>query len=158
VLNDQHSLFISLFLAMCLKIAPFPHIIGRLNPDWILLMLIYWTLALPSQQGILNAWIIGLLTDVLVGCSLGEHALIYVLIVYTCIILHKRLRQFPMFQQMLFIFSCLFSAQVITFWLESINPSQLSPDFSISFWLSILTGTLIWPFINPALHFIRHIR
>ena len=153
---------------MCLKVAPLPHAIGRINPDWVLLVLIYWALALPYQQGIFYAWLTGLLTDVLVGCSLGEHSLIYVFIVYTCIFFHKRLRQFPVIQQMLFVFSCLLVSQVIIYWLESINldiqapnvrienPLQLSPNFSLSFWLSILTGTLIWPLINPALHFIRH--
>ncbi|MCK5898184.1 MAG: rod shape-determining protein MreD [Methylococcales bacterium] len=154
---------------MCLKVAPFPHFIGRLNPNWVLLVLIYWTLILPYQQGILKAWLTGLLTDVLVGCSLGEHTLIYVCVIYVCIIFHKRLRQFPMLQQMVFIFFCLLVAQMTIFWLESIrvaikmsslvikNPVQTSPEFSISFWLSILTGTLIWPVINSSLDFIRHL-
>ncbi|MCK5729175.1 MAG: rod shape-determining protein MreD [Methylococcales bacterium] len=154
---------------MCLKIAPFPHFIGRLNPDWVLLVLIYWSLALPSQHSIMKVWLTGLLTDVLVGCSLGEHTLIYVLIIYICILFHQRLRQFPMLQQMIFIFFCLSIAQIAIFWLESMrigtpmtpfsikNPIQLNSNFSISFWLSILTGTLIWPFINASLHFVRHL-
>jgi len=167
MLNDYQNLVFTLILAMCLRIAPFPQVINHLNPDWVLLVLIYWSLALPYQQGIINAWVTGLLTDVLIGCPLGEHALIYSLIIYTCIRLHKRLRQFPLFQQMVFIFSCLLITQIMIFWLESIqgkiqinggfnnNTLYITRYFSISFWLSILTGTLIWPFINPILHFIR---
>ncbi len=169
MLNDQQYLVSTLLIAMCLKIAPLPHFIGRLNPDWVLLVLIYWSLALPYQHSLMKTWLTGLLTDVLVGCSLGEHTLIYVLIIYICIIFHKRLRQFPMLQQMMFVFFCLLVAQIAIFWLESMrvgtqmtnfpakNPTQLDPDFSISFWLSILTGTLMWPFINTSLHFARHL-
>ncbi|MDQ7090899.1 MAG: rod shape-determining protein MreD [Methylococcales bacterium] len=169
MLNDYQNLILTLVLAMCLRVAPFPQVINHLNPDWVLLILIYWSLALPYQQGIVNAWFTGLLTDVLIGGPLGEHALIYVLVIYVCILLHKRLRQFPLFQQMAFIFSCLLVARVMVFWIGSMQgtiqiESILSRESrqivirhsSLSFWLSILTGTLVWPFINPVLHFIRH--
>jgi len=167
MLSDYQNLVLTLILAMCLRIAPFPQAISHLNPDWVLLVLIYWSLALPYQQGVVNAWVIGLLTDVLIGCPLGEHPLIYSLIIYACIMLHKRLRQFPLFQQMAFIFSCLLITQMLVFWLESMQGTtqisrvfggdtlQITRHFSMSFWLSILTGTLVWPFINPVLHFIR---
>ncbi len=169
MMNDYKNLILTLILAMCLRIAPFPLVISHLNPDWVLLLLIYWSLALPYQQGVVNAWLVGLLTDVLIGCPLGEHALVYVLIVYVCITLHKRLRQFPLLQQMVFIFSCLLIAQIIVFWVESMrgvtkissmfggDALKMTRHFSMSFWLSILTGTLVWPFINPILHFIRHV-
>jgi rod shape-determining protein MreD len=167
MLSDYQNLIFTLVLAMCLRIAPFPQVISHLNPDWVLLVLIYWSLALPYQQGVVSAWVIGLLTDVLIGCPLGEHALIYSLIIYTSIMLHKRLRQFPLFQQMVFIFSCLLITQMMVFWLESMQGTtqiasvfggdtfKVTRHFSMSFWLSILTGTLVWPFINPVLHFIR---
>jgi rod shape-determining protein MreD len=167
MLSDYQNLIFTLILAMCLRIAPFPQIISHLNPDWVLLVLIYWSLALPYQQGVVNAWLIGLLTDVLIGCPLGEHALIYALIIYACIMLHKRLRQIPLLQQMVFIFSCLLVTQMMVFWLESIQGTtqiasvfggdtlQVTRHFSMSFWLSILTGTLVWPFIIPVLHSIR---
>jgi len=169
MLTDYQRFFLTLILAMCLRIAPFPQIISNLNPDWVLLVLIYWSLALPYQQGVVHAWLIGLLTDVLIGCPLGEHALVYVLIIYVCIRLHKRLRQFPLLQQMVFIFSCLFVAQIMVFWVESMqgvtkiasvfggDTFQIRRHFSMSFWLSIFSGTLVWPFINPVLHFIRHL-
>ncbi|NOQ35828.1 MAG: rod shape-determining protein MreD [Methylococcaceae bacterium] len=152
MLNNHQNLVLTIALAMCFKIAPFPHAIRNLNPDWILLVLIYWSLALPYQQGVFNAWAIGLLTDVLTGRSLGEHALIYALVIYVCIKLHKRLRQFPLLQQTAFILVCLLVAQIIVFWVESMRgPAR----FSTSFWLPVLTGTLFWPFVNPVINFIR---
>ncbi len=37
------------------------------NPDWIVLVLIYWSIALPERFGVFTACAIGLLSDVLTG-------------------------------------------------------------------------------------------
>ena len=86
---------LTLVLAMCLRIAPWPGAIAAFNPDWVLLTLIYWSLAVPERVGIFHAWTFGLLTDVLTGRLLGQYALAYSLVIYICLKLHKRLRQFP---------------------------------------------------------------
>lgn len=153
MLNNHQNLVLTLILAMCLRVAPLPQAINSLNPDWILLVLIYWSLALPYQQGVFNAWTVGLFTDVLTSRPLGEHALVYALVIYFCIRLHKRLRQFPLLQQTVFVFLCLLLSRVIIFWIESM---QGPTYFSVSFWFPVFTGTLLWPFINPLLHFIRN--
>lgn len=152
-LNNQQSFLLTMALAMCLRAAPFPHPLHIINPDWVLLMLIYWTLMLPYRKGVFHAWSIGLLTDVLMGRTLGEYALIYALISYFSIKLHKRLRQFPLIQQSLFIFGCLLLAQLLVFLIENI---ERPTGFSAVFWLPVLTGTLFWPLIHPVLRFIRN--
>jgi rod shape-determining protein MreD len=141
-----------MILAMSLRIVPFPHLVRVLNPDWVLLVMIYWTLALPYRKGIFTAWSIGLLTDVLTGRLLGEYALIYTLITYCSIALHKQLRQFPLVQQSLFIFACLLTAKLLTFIIETMKGS---PHFSVEFWYPVASGTLLWSFVHPTLHFIR---
>ncbi len=139
---------------MCLRVVPVPYPVNAINPDWVLLTLIYWTLMLPYRKGVFNAWSVGLLTDVLMGRNLGEYALIYALIGYFCINLHKQLRQYPLIQQSVFIFISLLLAQLLIFLIENI---QSPTPFSVVFWLPVITGTLCWPLIHPALHFIRSI-
>jgi rod shape-determining protein MreD len=153
-LSNQQSFLLTICLAMCLRILPVPHLINVINPDWVLLILIYWTLMLPYRKGVFNAWSIGLLTDVLMGRTLGEYALIYAIVGYFCIKLHKRLRQFPLIQQSVFIFVCLLLAQILIFLIENI---QSPTGFSAVFWLPVITGTVCWPLIHPALHFVRNI-
>lgn len=109
---------------------------------------------LPYRKGVFHAWTIGLLTDVLMGRALGEYALIYAIISYFSIKLHKRLRQFPLLQQSVFIFACLLLAQLMVFLIENMQSPTV---FSAAFWLPVLTGTLFWPLIHPVLHFIRSI-
>ena len=154
MLTNHQNFLLTIIFAMCLRIAPLPASLIHLNPDWVLLMLIYWSLALPYQQGVFNAWIVGLFTDILMGRALGEHALIYALLIYICITLHKRLRQYPLLQQSMFIFSCLLGGQIMIFWIESI---QGVTRFALSAWLPVITGTLCWPLIKPSLQFIRNL-
>ncbi len=153
--NKQQNLngyFISLFLAMSMNIAQFPEVVKSINPDWVLLVLIYWTLAIPEKLGVFNAWVVGILIDVLTGRLLGQHALAYALISYACLKLHKRLRLYPIPQQALFIFFCLFCSQILVFWIENIqSPTQ----FDLVFWLPAFTGTFIWPVIFFVLRIVR---
>ncbi|WP_333877861.1 rod shape-determining protein MreD [Methylobacter sp.] len=143
---------LTIIIAMCLRIVPWPGFLSSINPDWVLLVLIYWTVAVPERIGIFHAWTVGLLTDVLTGRVFGQYALAYTLIVYFCLILHKRLRQFPLPQQGLFIFFCLLFSQMLLFWLKNIqHPAQLHT----SFWLPVFIGTLCWPLIYTALRRVR---
>jgi rod shape-determining protein MreD len=137
---------------MILRIAAWPEFVQNLNPDWILLVLIYWSLAAPEKVGIFNAWFVGLLTDVLTYRMLGQHALAYSLGIYMCLNLHKRLRYFPLFQQALFIFTVLFISQALLFWTENIHRP---PRLEAIFWLPVLTGTLSWPLVYTTLRKIR---
>ncbi|MEO1898466.1 MAG: rod shape-determining protein MreD [Methylococcales bacterium] len=139
-------------LAMCLKVLPLPDYLSRLNPDWVLLILIYWTLAVPERMGVFNAWCVGIIVDVLTGRLLGQQALVYALVSYTCLKFHKRLRQYPLLQQSLFVFFSLLFAQVLIFWIERIDSTT---EFTLIFWLPVLVGTVLWPMIYVVLRFIR---
>lgn len=153
--NKQAGLqayFVTILVAMSFKILPLPVMLSNINPDWVLLALIYWTLAIPEKLGVFNAWIVGLLVDVLTGRFLGQNALAYALISYACLKLHKRLRQYPVPQQSLFIFGGLLLSQVLSFWIESI---QGSAKFTIAFWLPVFMGTLFWPLVYSVLRYIR---
>ena len=153
-LSNQQSFVLTISIAMCLRVVAMPHFINSINPDWVLLVLIYWTLMLPYRKGVFTAWSVGLLTDVLTGRALGEYALIYALVSYFCIKSHKRLRFLPLMQQSIFVFICLLAAQIVLFILENIQNAAV---FSAVFWLPVIVGTVFWPFIYPALHFIRSI-
>jgi rod shape-determining protein MreD len=154
-LNNQQNFLFTLIAAMGLRIAPFPHFLSILNPDWVLLALIYWTLMQPYQNGVFTAWTVGLFTDVLTGRVLGEYALIYALISYFSIAGHKRLRQYPLIQQSIYIFVCLLIAQLTVFVIES---AQSPSRFSAWYWLPVLTGTLAWSFIHTLLRLLRNLR
>jgi rod shape-determining protein MreD len=153
--NNRYArvrIVITLVLAMALRILPLPDVLALLNPDWVLLSLIYWALAVPERVGIFYAWSFGLLTDVLFGRLFGQYALAYSLVIYLCLKLHKRLRQFPLIQQALFIFFCLLLSQLLLFFIKNAqHPAQLQANF----WLPVFTGTFSWPLVYTTLRFVR---
>ena len=156
-MNNSYSamrIFITLLVAMCLRIAPLPEILAPLNPDWVLLVLIYWSLAIPERVGIAHAWCLGILVDVLLGRHFGQNALIYSLIIYACLVWHRQLRQFPVVQQSAFIFLCLLLSQLLLFWFKNV---QAAMQISGAFWLPILSGTVLWPFIYQLMRSIRRL-
>jgi rod shape-determining protein MreD len=145
-------IFITLLIGMCLRILPLPENLALLNPDWGLLILIYWGLAIPERVGIGYAWLFGILTDVLMGRLFGQYALSYSLIIYMVIIWHKQLRQFPFTQQSIFIFVSLLISQSLLFWFENIKaPAQLHGTF----WLPVLSGTVCWTLVYHVMRFVR---
>ncbi len=154
MINRHGGLVIVLTLAvgLALRILPLPELFRLLNPDWPLLILIYWCIALPDRAGIGTAWFLGLFADVITGQLLGQQALVYSLIIYGCLRFHQRLRLFPMPQQMLFILLLLFFANLINFWIISLH-SQ--PPESPLYWLTPLIGMLFWPVLFFVLRQLR---
>ncbi len=132
-------------------ISVFPSV-DLFNPDWIVLVLIYWSIALPDRFGVFTAFAVGLFTDVLTGHLLGQYALIYALLSYLSIKEHRRLRQFPLPQQCLFILFCLTSGQSLLFGMASMQAANRLP---LSFWYPVLSGTLAWPLVFYVLRTIR---
>jgi rod shape-determining protein MreD len=145
-------IIITIILAMGLRIVSWPGLLNDINPDWVLMVLIYWSLAVPERVGIFHAWTFGLLTDVLTGRLIGQYALAYSLVIYICLKLHRRLRQFPLIQQGLFIFFCLLLSQLLLFLIKNLqHPAQLKAVF----WLPVISGTLFWPLVLTILRFVR---
>ncbi len=154
-MNSEYSsirIFATLIIAMCLRIVPLPESLAVLNPDWVLLVLVYWSMAIPERVGISYAWGFGILTDVLMGRLFGQYALAYSLIIYLILYLHRQLRQFPLAQQSVVIFGCLLISQSLLFWFENLKaPAQLHGTF----WLPVLSGTASWFIVYHIMRVIR---
>ncbi len=154
--NHRGGLIIALTLAfgLGLRILPLPETLRLLNPDWLLLILIYWCIALPDRAGIGTAWFLGLLADVTSGQLLGQQAFIYCWIAYICLYFHQRLRLFPMPQQMVIIILLLFSGKVINFWIISLYSQPIK---DLNFWVSPFIAILFWPILYLLLRQLRRI-
>jgi len=150
-LSRLFSYWLLIILTMAMNIMPWPAPLLNVMPDWVLLVLIYWAIIAPETASVGKAWFIGLLMDALTGQLLGEYALVYAASVFLTEKQHKRIRQFPLIQQSLVVGVILFCSRVLIFWLEHINGQTLP----LSFWLPVISGTIIWPLIFVALSKIR---
>ena len=149
-------IWVSIFVSMVLVTIPmpqqFPIELGFLRPDWVLMFLIYWIIALPHRVGVLTAWSSGILVDVLSGCFIGQHALAYAIVSYAASNLYQRLRMFSVWQQAIVVLSFLVTDQLIEFGVESIL------GFSEWKWWYLspaLSGAFLWPWVFLVLRVVR---
>lgn len=145
-------ILITLGVAMMLRILPWPVGWDIYNPDWVLLALIYWCIALPERVGIGTAWCTGLVCDVLGSKILGQQALTYTVVAYLCLKIYQRLRLHPLTQQTLAVLGYLLFAQFLNYWI--LNAKGLGP-IPWNYWLSSVLGAAIWPGVFLSLRYLR---
>jgi rod shape-determining protein MreD len=137
---------------MALRILPLPHHWFVYNPDWVALVLIYWTLAIPDRVGIGAAWLTGLFADVLTGRMLGQHALAYSVMAYFSLRLYRRLRLYPLPQQSLWVLLFLLMGQLLILWTQNIKTTNA---ITWTYWLPSLVGGFMWPLVLVTLRRLR---
>ena len=144
------------FVAMILAVIPLPEIfpseVGYLRPEWVVLVLIYWVIALPQRVGIVIAWITGLLMDVLLGSLLGQHAISFVIVAYIAVSLYQRLRMFSLWQQSLEVLAMVGLDRLINFWIESIAGLT---EWNLWYLLASVVSALLWPLVFLLLRTLR---
>ena len=81
-------IFFSLACATVLNFIPTAHWPGV--PDWIALVLCFWSVREPRRVGMGWGFALGLLMDVADGAILGQHCFAYVLLAYFSASLSRR--------------------------------------------------------------------
>ncbi|HFB64420.1 MAG TPA: rod shape-determining protein MreD [Aeromonadales bacterium] len=145
----------SFLLGLALTIVPFSGSFGSLNPQWLVLVVAYWGIYLPERAGIITAWFWGLFLDVALGTHMGLHALSLALVSYMTVILYLRLRMYPLWQQMFFIWLLAGLDKLVTFQLMNVF---MPMEVDWHYWMSTLTTALIWPLILVMFKWYRHKR
>lgn len=144
--------WLSLLLACILSLVSLPNYLIWLRPDWVLLVLVYWVIALDRRVAIGLAFFIGVLLDLLHYTLFGEHALALVVAIYIILKLRKKMRVYPIIQQALVIMVVSLFYKVIIFFAQN---SIAAPRVSTLYWLSIAVNTLVWPLVLLMLRWAR---
>jgi rod shape-determining protein MreD len=125
-----------------------PHWAIWLCPAWVLMMLAYWTIAVPERVNIGIAWLLGIFLDVLQGTLLGEHALALTLVIYLISRMVNQLRMYPLWQQSFTL--CLF-VLLYQFILFCIQGFLGALPTSWLYWMCPFTSLLLWPWVCSIL-------
>jgi rod shape-determining protein MreD len=126
--------------------------LGYIAPEWLLLINIYWAIALPSNNKIFLAFLSGFFVDIVLGQPLGISSLSYVIFIYIIIHLYNSLRYMTVTQQMFVIFFLLIVKQHFFIW--TFYVFGLNIDYQFLIISSFITGAL-WPIIYFSLRFTR---
>ncbi|MDX1539572.1 rod shape-determining protein MreD [Arsukibacterium sp.] len=137
-------IYLSLLIALLLTVMPMPQQVKLFRPDWALLVVLYWTLALPGRVNILTAFVLGFLTDVLIGTVLGVNALAFSVVTFIVAVNHLKIRNFSVIQQALLIGLFLALYHLLLFWLSHFLTGVY---FLPAYLWPVLTGMLVWPWL-----------
>ena len=151
-ISTHVPIILSIVAALMLSIAPMPDWSEPFRPTWVVLTLIYWSMTLPNNYSVGNAWIAGLVLDVAQGTLLGQHALAITLVTYVTVKFHLQLRQFPLLQLSATVFALLAFYQFILFWINGVAGVNSPP---VTYWGPVVTGALIWPVLSAILGTVR---
>ena len=135
-------------IALLLTIVPLPQLLNFARPDWLLLLVIYWSMNAPMLVGLTYAWCCGLIIDALVGTLLGQHALAFVVVTATAQHFQLRMRVYPVPHQAVAVFLLAALYHFLIFWIDGIVGTAVASWIR---WLPALVGALIWPVLVAVL-------
>ena len=148
LLLPANPLFIwgTLLLALLLNMVP----LGRVPwiPDFMALLLVFWTVHQPLRVGIGAAFAFGLAMDVHQTALLGQHALAYTALSYLSITIHRRLLWFSVPSQAVQVLPLFAAAQAIELAVRMLA-GGVFPGWTV--FLSPLIEALLWPVVSVLL-------
>jgi len=137
-------IYLTLLVTLVMTVMPLPQLVKVFRPDWVLLALMYWTMALPERVNIGTAFVLGFLVDVLVGTVLGVNALAYSVVIFIVTVNHLKIRNFSILQQALLVGLFLALYHLLLFWLSHfLTGVYFIPEY---LW-PVPMGMLVWPWL-----------
>lgn len=136
----------SVAVAFVLSLLPLGGLVWM--PDVLMLVLMFWALHHPHRMPMSVAFVLGLGVDVQQTALLGQHALIYVLVVYVAQRLSRRLMWFSPLTQAAQLLPVFFCAHLLQMLIRMLSGGMF-PGFSII--LAPVLEMVIWPFLTALL-------
>jgi len=142
----------TLLIALMASIMPMPLNADAFRPDWVLIVLLYWCMALPGRVNIITAWVMGFLLDVLLGSVLGVHAAAMAISIYIIVENHQKIRNFSIWQQALITGVLAALYHLVVFWLQRF---LIDVVFLPSYLYPVVTTIVLWPWMFYLLRKVR---
>ncbi|ROZ78931.1 rod shape-determining protein MreD [Ramlibacter sp. WS9] len=136
----------TLLLALLCNMLP----LGRTPwmPDFLALVLVFWSVHQPLRVGIGSAFFFGMAMDVHQSALLGQHALAYTILSFFAITIHRRLLWFSVPSQALQVLPLFAAAHAVELAVRMLA-GGVFPGFSIL--LSPLLEAVLWPVVSVLL-------
>lgn len=145
-------LMLIFIVAFVLEIMPWPAGFQGLRPTWVVLVLIYWALALPNKISVGTAFVAGIIWDLILGSILGVHALVLSVAIYFVAKYHLILRNLSLWLQSLLVIAYIALIRFFIFFVELILHSA---EFNQQELLGAVISGILWPWIFLLMRQIR---
>lgn len=150
--NNGIIILLTFLLALMVSIMPMPLSIDAFRPDAVLVVLLYWSIALPHRVNVITAGMIGLALDVLLGGTLGIHAAAMAVVVYIASVNCQKIRNFSLWQQSLIIGVLAALYHLLVFWLQRFITDII---FLPSYLYPVASTIVLWPWLFLLLRKVR---
>ena len=110
-------------------------------PDWVALVIIFWSIREPRHVSMGSGFLLGLAMDVADGSLMGQHALAYVLASYAATALSRRVLWFPLGLQALHVLPLMLLVQLLQLGARFMPGVDLP---GLSYFIGPVVGTLLW--------------
>ena len=150
--HNSVIILLTLLIAIMASIMPLPLSVDAFRPDWVLIVLVYWCMALPGRVNIITAWVMGFLLDVLLGSVLGVHAAAMAIAVFIVAENFQKIRNFSIWQQSLIMGVLAALYHLVVFWLQRF---LIDVSFLTSYLYPVITTIVLWPWIFYLLRKVR---
>lgn len=150
-------IFFSFVFAYLLSVLPWSGGWLLARPDFVLVVLLFWSLHEPRVVGQGMAFALGLLMDVSDSMLLGQHALAYVIATYGVQALRVRVLAFPILEQTLHVAGIFAGATIVVVLLNLLlGAAWPGPAIALSPLLAAIAwGPLTWLLYLPVLRRMR---
>jgi rod shape-determining protein MreD len=142
-------IFLSILGAYLLAVLPWSGSWLLARPDFVLIVLLFWTVHEPRVIGQGAAFALGLLMDVSDSMLLGQHALAYVVATFGAQVIRVRILSFPLAEQTLHVLGLTVVASAVMLMLNLL----VGADFpSLAYLLSPVLTALMWAPVTWVLY------
>src|SRR5690554_152835 len=150
--TQRAAILATLLLGLVLALMPMSLGLAAWRPDWQLLVLLYWLMALPHRVNIGTAFLLGIVVDVLLGTTFGIHGASYAIVAYPVVRHYQRLRHFSLLQQAALMGLLVAIERGLAFAVEHyLNNAALLSNY---YW-PVLSSAIVWPWLFLVLRKIR---
>ena len=142
------TLVVALILAVVHLPEWWPQWLGWLRPNWIAMTVFFWVLAVPHRFGLVAAWLLGVVVDVLYAEPLGLNGAVLAVLTYITWSLYERLRMFSALQQSIILFFLLLLGEFVRMLGLML---LLEREAQFGFLTIALASALLWPVLRFTL-------
>jgi len=142
ILQPVRPFFIALSLIIALFLNFLPTASINWIPDWVALVLVFWSIREPRRVGMGSGFLLGLAMDVADASLLGQHALAYVIVAYLAELLSRRILWFPLSQQALHVLPLMLVVQAVQV-IVRLAPGVDFPGWG--YFVGPFLATVLWP-------------
>jgi rod shape-determining protein MreD len=143
---------VTILFALLVNLVPLPMRISEARPDVCALVLTYWGIHQPRRVGFTVAFALGLVIDLADASLFGQHALIYVILLFSAITMSRRVLNFSLLAQALHIFPLLIAADLVTLAIRLLAGHEAPPA---AYFMNSLLGAALWVPLSVLFRFPR---